>query len=196
LLDEDDQDIPLEQTGLEIGQQFIDRRQILLHPDPYIGAVQGPNYYQTGLFYNAKSYTDQRGRDAEGWSPEELEEGRRQRYEPKKIQIPRLPEVRSSSCSRHGANLALDLDFATLPSETIAQLKDERVDLKFEDENEFKLELGPKLGKRGKSRTNKMAGDESWPDIDFKTFSDEDGHKYDSDDDGDDDDDCLGKFSL
>jgi hypothetical protein len=179
LVDEDDQDIPPEQTGPEIGQQFLDRQQIIIHPDEYIGAVQGPNYRQTGLFYNAHLYKDEKGQDAEGWSQKELQERQKQRFQFKEIKLPRLPEVESSSHFHHERNMAIDLNLATLPCETITHLKNEGVDLGFQDEHEFKLEIGRRLEKPEKSKSEIFVK-EQYTDFEFG-------------DDSNNDDDSLGK---
>lgn len=168
LVDEDDQDIPPEQTGPEIGLQFLNRQQIIIHPDEYIGAVQGPNYQQTGLFYNALQYKDEKGQDAEGWSKKELQERQEQRFQFKAIKLPCLPKVASSSHFQHERNLALDLNLATLPRKTITQLQNDGVDLGFQDEQ---LEIG----QREKN--------EYCTDFEFK-------------DNSGDDNDSLGKVSL
>lgn len=177
LVDEDDQDIPPEQTGPEIGKQFLDRQQIIIHPDEYIGAVQGPNYRQTGLFYNALQYRDEKGRDAEGWSQKELQERQYQRFQFKAIKLPRLPEVESSSHFQHERNLAIDLNLATLPRETLTHLKNDGVDLEFQDEQ---LEIRQRLERPKKSKSEIFVK-EQCTDFEFRDGS------------SNDDEDSLGK---
>lgn len=145
LIDDDDMEIPLEQTAREIGQEFLDRGQITIHEDEWVGAVQGRNYASTGLFYNVEEYKDEFGQDSEGWSTQELRRTQLLRYSVEIVKFPRLPDIQSSNRLLHGKNLSLDLDLAALPPETYVKLREERIDLNFQSENDFLLELGPIL---------------------------------------------------
>jgi hypothetical protein len=145
LIDDDDMEIPREQTAREIGQEFLDRGQIIIHEDEWVGAVQGPNYASTGLFYNVEEYKDEFGQVSEGWSTQELHEKKQLRYEIEITKFPRLPDIQSSNRFLHEKNVILDLNLSTLSPETYAQLRRERVDLNFQSENNFLLELGPRL---------------------------------------------------
>jgi hypothetical protein len=145
LIDDDDVEIPPELTAQERAQQFLDCKQIVLHDDGYVGAVQGPNYINTGLFYDVEKYKDENGKDDIGWSKKELREKQERRYDIDRIRLSRLPEVQSSSRHLHRKNITLDIDVATLPFETLARLKEEQVDLSFSDEYDFVFEPGPRL---------------------------------------------------
>jgi WD40 repeat protein len=145
LIDDDDMEIPPEQTAKEIGQEFLDRGQITIHEDEWIGAVQGPNYASTGLFYNVEEYKDELVQVSEGWSTKELREKQLLRYNVEMIEFPRLPDIQSSNLLLHEKNVNLDLNLAALSPETYVQLREERVDINFQSENDFLLELGPIL---------------------------------------------------
>lgn len=146
LIDDDDLEIPPEPTAQERAQQYLDREQITIHKDKYIGAIQGPNYASTGLFYDVEKYKDMNGEDSAGWSAKELWEKQQQRYRISGIQLSRLPSIQSSSRFLHQKNVALDLDVAILPLKTLAELREEQVDFCFQDENYFLFEPGPRLG--------------------------------------------------
>jgi len=145
LIDDDDMEIPPEQTAREIAQEFLDRQQIIIHEDEWIGAVQGPNYASTGLFYDGNKYKDEYREDSIGWSIEELGEKQQLRHNVERTRFPQLPDIQSSSRFLHEKNLCLDLDPAVLLPETYVQLREARVDLNFQDENDFLFELGPRL---------------------------------------------------
>ncbi len=145
LIDDDDMEIPPEQTAREIAQEFLDRQQLVVEEDEYVGAVQGPNYASIGLFYNVEEYKDEFGRDSEGWSIRELRERQQQRYNIESIKLPRLPDIQSSNQLLHERNLILDLDVSALLPETYVELREAQVDLNFQDENEYLFELGPVL---------------------------------------------------
>lgn len=146
LIDDDDMEIPPEQTAREIAQEFLDRGQITIHEDEWVGAVQGPNYAGTYLFYDANKYKDERGKDSIGWSRKELEHQQHLRYNHERIRVPRLPDIHSSSRLLHEKNLCLDLDLGALLPETYVQLRQARVDLNFQDENDFLLEPSLRFG--------------------------------------------------
>jgi hypothetical protein len=145
LIDDDDMEIPPEQTAKEIAQEFLDRQQITIHEDEWIGAVQGPNYASTGLFYQENKYKDKYRKDSIGWSMEELREKQQLRHNVERIRRPQLPNIKSSNPFLHQKNLCLDLDLAALLPETYVQLREARVDLNFQDENDFFFEPGPRL---------------------------------------------------
>lgn len=145
LIDDDDMEIPPEQTAREIGREFLDRGQITIHGDEWVGAVQGSNYASTGLFYDANKYKDEFREDSIGWSMEELREKQQLRYNVERIRFPRLPDIQSSSRLLHEKNLCLDLNLAALLPEIHVQLREARVDLNFQDENFFLFEPGPRL---------------------------------------------------
>lgn len=136
LIDDNDMEIPPEQTAREIALEFLDRGQITIHEDEWIGAVQGPNYASTGLFYDANKYKDEYREDSIGWSMEELREKQQLRYDVEGIKFPQLPDIQSSSRLLHEKNLCLDLDLAALSPETYVQLRKERVDFNFQVDDE------------------------------------------------------------
>jgi hypothetical protein len=145
LIDDDDMEIPPEQTAKEIAQEFLDRCQVTIHEDEWVGAVQGPNYASTGLFYDANKYKDEYKEDSIGWSMKELKGEQQLRYNVERFKCPRLPDIQSSSRFQHEKNLTLDLNFTALLPETLVQLRKARVDLNFQDENDFLFEPGPRL---------------------------------------------------
>jgi hypothetical protein len=148
LIDEDDQEIDPPQTAQERARQFLDRRQITICEDEYIGAVQGPNYASTGLYYNPDKFRDENGEHSIGWSMSELIQKQQIRFHPGCIKLTRIPEMDSSSRLVHERNLALDLDTAMLPAEIIRELKSAGVDLGFEDVHEFDFELEVRMDEK------------------------------------------------
>lgn len=141
LIDDDDVEMPPEPSAQEQAQQFLDRQQMIVHSDEYIGAVQGPKYSSTGLFYDIEKYKDENGQDDIGWSNLELKEKQAQRYEIDKLRLPRLSKIQSSSRLYHQRNAILDLNVAILPHNTLTELRKQQVDFDFQDDNEFAFEL-------------------------------------------------------
>jgi WD40 repeat protein len=134
-----------DQSGIAIARCFIEKFQLAVSSDEYIGAVQGPDYNETRLYYDRTKYVDGNGNDTEGWSLQELDAKRRERYEVHGINLPTLPEVGSSNNALHMANLARDVEHTLTPG-TMGQLQHEGIDFDFEPDHDFDFELGPVVG--------------------------------------------------
>lgn len=122
-----------ERTASEIARDFIERNQIIIHQDEYVGAIQGPNYASTGLF----ARQDHKNCDPEKRIRRKLREVSARRYQYKRQEFSELPQ--NSSCSnplQHISNVARELDVSLLEG-------DNELDLNFVDEHDFKLDLSP-----------------------------------------------------
>jgi len=135
----------IEESGREISRQFIDSGHIFLHPSPLVGAIQGPNYLDTGLF-RAEAHEDQ-----DGFKPLLKEWQDRQHhsvtYRTELVKVERLPRLKSSDLAGHLANMSLDFNVSKLSLDTRQMLKKDRVDLDF-DEYVYEYEELPKISSR------------------------------------------------
>ncbi|RFU32701.1 hypothetical protein B7463_g3680, partial [Scytalidium lignicola] len=130
-----------ELSGRQLARTFIEEGQLTLHPDRAIGPIQGPNYHETHL-YRKECHQD--GDENKPLLPvfqtkQREEIGKNQ----SKLNIPYLPRVTSSDQKSHEDNVALDLDMSGLSLRCREELKLEGVDLDFEEEYTFEMELMP-----------------------------------------------------
>ena len=129
-------------TAQELALQYLEEGHLTMHPDPSIGAVQGPNYAETLLF----CYEAHEG--AEGSLPLLPEWQAKQRSEiqsrEEHLRLPRLPKVKTSNRSQHAQNLSLDFEFARLSLAAQQELIRDGVDLDFEPDTKFGFELLPR----------------------------------------------------
>ncbi|KAI9647419.1 hypothetical protein NHQ30_003804 [Ciborinia camelliae] len=130
------------ETGLQISGHLISQGYITINPDQAIGAVQGPNYHELGL-YRFDAHIDQDGSKA--LLPYYQA---RQRHD---LQInmapdplPTLPVLtQSSDLVAHMRNLSLNFEFSELEPETRRQLLMDGAQLEADDN--FEYEMGPKI---------------------------------------------------
>lgn len=131
-----------EQTAQSMAHNYIEEGQLSIHPDRRIGVVQGPNYAETHFHrYEAHENYDAVNPLRPEW------EARQQYHLQGKVlplQLPRLPDVESSNLELHMKNMALDLDVSRLPESVKESLKQDGVDLKFEESHTFDLEPTPR----------------------------------------------------
>lgn len=130
--------------------QYLLSQQLTLHPNPVIGAVQGPNYTCTGLFrLDAHMYFDPQG-------PLLPEYERNQQQTTAASLGPRVRSIRrlrdaseqqDSERVRHEENLARDLDASTLDEELLESLESLKVRLDMDGEEgwEFTYEDMPRV---------------------------------------------------
>lgn len=125
----------VEQTAREITQEYLAQGQIVLHPDPYVGAIQGPAYFTTNLFCSdAHKHSDPAKKALRSIRAEQ-----KSRYHYDQLILPRLPQlIPSSSPHLHEWNTQLDLDFNSLPLVTQEEML--RDGLYFDFDDEFDLE--------------------------------------------------------
>ena len=109
------------QTGPETSRQLISSGMIRVHPDPWIGAIQGRNYTETNLFrYEAHLNQDSSASLLPEWATKQ----RQQLYtpQPSRLEIAILPQQvlfkQKRDIVNHQRNIALDLDIAGLSLET------------------------------------------------------------------------------
>lgn len=129
-----------EPTAREMAQRFVDAGQVVIHPDPYVGAVQGENYVGTGLFCRQLHH----GGDPHGEPLEDVVRQQEKRYQGKQLIIRTTRDAAPCPEAEHQKNYMLDLHLGQLSLETALVLKASRVDFAFEDENDFDYE--PDLG--------------------------------------------------
>jgi hypothetical protein len=124
-------------TAKDFSNVFVDNRQIILHPDPYIGAIQGPNYESTNLYCPELHQFE----NVSGPLIPEIQALQNSRYCQQQIKLSRLPKAEPCSEELHLENLDKDLDLGTIRPETIYPLLLERVDFKFRPDNNFDEEM-------------------------------------------------------
>lgn len=95
-----------EKTGQELAGEFLREGQLSLHPDPGIGAVQGPNYAETNYF-RLEAHEE-----SDASKPLLPEFQAVQRYETSQdnlcTELPRLLVMQCSDLKLHSRNVALD----------------------------------------------------------------------------------------
>ncbi|KFY76575.1 hypothetical protein V499_03825 [Pseudogymnoascus sp. VKM F-103] len=129
-----------EPTAREMAQRFVDAGQVVIHPDPYVGAVQGGNYVGTGLFCRQLH----RGGDPHAEPLGEVVMQQQKRYQGKQLVLSTTRDVEPCPEAEHQKNYMLDLHLGQLSLQTALELEESRVDFAFEDENDFDYE--PDLG--------------------------------------------------
>lgn len=117
---------PPTESTMEPSEQYLASNQLTIHPNPVIGAVQGPAYSSTGLFrLDAHAHPDPT-------APLLPEFERNQRSTihaslgPRSRSLRRLKDITSSHNALdrkgHAENVSLDLDVSTLESDVIEDL--------------------------------------------------------------------------
>jgi len=135
VVDEDCMELDAELTAAELAQKYVDAGQIVLHPDRYVGAIQGPNYSNTGLICRSLR------KDDNSSCLDEMLHEQRQRYKVKTLAIPTLGGVEAASGGKHKQNWSKDLHCSDLTAQTARELEEDRMlDFGFEDENHFDYE--------------------------------------------------------
>lgn len=129
-----------EPTAREMAQRYIDAGQVVIHPDPYIGAVQGNNYLDTGLFCR------QLHQDGDPLSEplEEVVRSQQKRYKGKSLVISTTRDIEPCPEPQHQKNYMMDLQPEQLDPQTAAELQESGVDFRFNDEHLY--EYDPDLG--------------------------------------------------
>jgi hypothetical protein len=131
-----------EETGQSIARTYIEEGQLALHPDRGIGVIQGPNYAET-LLYRFEAHEED-----DGTRPLRPEWNTRQQFhlhsQVSHLQLPRLPDVRSSNSEHHLTNKALDLDISRLSLSVREALERDGVDIDFEEDHVFEFGLTPR----------------------------------------------------
>jgi hypothetical protein len=133
-----------EESGPELGHNFLEEGQITQHSSKAIGAVQGPNYLELGLF-RLEAHEDE---DCEKpllpeWQAKQLEAIHQERG--KELKLPTFPKKLSPNVAQHKHNINLDFNFETLTLETREELEKDQVDLKgWSDSHKFFFEPSPK----------------------------------------------------
>ncbi|KFY59289.1 hypothetical protein V496_05716 [Pseudogymnoascus sp. VKM F-4515 (FW-2607)] len=129
-----------EPTAREMAQRYIDAGQVIIHPDPYVGAVQGNNYLDTGLFCR------QLHQDGDPLSEplEEVVRSQQMRYKGKSLAISTTRDIEPCPEPQHQKNYMMDLQPEQLDPQTAAELQESGVDFRFNDEHLYEYE--PDLG--------------------------------------------------
>ncbi|RDL38248.1 uncharacterized protein BP5553_02588 [Venustampulla echinocandica] len=98
-----------EESGPELAHKFLAEGQLILYPDPLVGAVQGPNYYETSLF-RAEAHEEEdikRPLKPSFRASQKFKKSSRA----KPLDIPKLKLVKCSGIELHFNNLKLDGEF-------------------------------------------------------------------------------------
>ncbi|KFY10263.1 hypothetical protein V492_05092, partial [Pseudogymnoascus sp. VKM F-4246] len=130
-----------EPTAREMAQRYIDAGQLVVHSDPYIGAVQGQKYAETGLFCRQLH----QGGDPQLEPLDDVMALQQKRYQGKQLVIRTTRDIEPCPESQHQANFLMDLHPEQLDPQNAADLK-EGADFAFEDDNYFEYE--PECGVR------------------------------------------------
>lgn len=129
-------------TGVEISNHFVSRDYITIHPDPAVGAVQGPNYHESGL-YRFEAHIDQDSN--KGLLP--YYQARQQHdvhINMAPDPLPVLPTLtQSSDLEAHMRNVSLTFNLNDLELETMKQLLADGAQL--EHDVDFEYEMGPRI---------------------------------------------------
>ncbi|KAH8677443.1 hypothetical protein BX600DRAFT_127796 [Xylariales sp. PMI_506] len=128
---------------LHLGQSrargYVERQELVLHPNPLIGAVKGPFYYNTGLF-RADAH-----RDDDVLQPllsaVERHQQENNRYHFRR-QVKELKQVQATPAhdDLHKKNCAVDLNIAIIDQQTQLELAAEGVLLDAESDYDFAYE--------------------------------------------------------
>ncbi|APA05946.1 hypothetical protein SS1G_01649 [Sclerotinia sclerotiorum 1980 UF-70] len=137
----DDHSIQDFDTGVEISNHFVLQHYITINPDPAIGAVQGPNYHEFGL-YRFEAHIDQDGTKAlipyfQARQQDEIHIN----MTPDPLPILPTP-TQSSDLVAHMRNLSLTFEFNELEPETRRQLLMDGAQLEADDD--FEYEMSPR----------------------------------------------------
>lgn len=105
--------VPLVFGGIDKAREFVAKAQIMVHADPYIGALQGPRYSDTNL------YRHEMGRRDLETQPDEVREGQAARRQREKVVLPRLPNTNDIIVPEIQASgiYKMLLDFGLTPEE-------------------------------------------------------------------------------
>ena len=96
----------VERSGQELALDFLGDGRLRLHPDPAIGAVQGPNYAETNL-YRLEAHED--CDVSKPLLPEfEAKQQHEKSRKTEKIEFIELPPVQCSDLALHARNVAFD----------------------------------------------------------------------------------------
>ncbi|KAK0613785.1 WD40-repeat-containing domain protein, partial [Immersiella caudata] len=120
---------PIEVDTGRPGSSFLRNSQIRLHPNPTIGAVQGPRYIETGLFLKEAHFNEDPTQPLYAvWEAKQRESNNVVR-----TKLPAEPQrplaVYDPLGPIHARNLALDLDISSLSLETRLELENEDAEL-------------------------------------------------------------------
>ncbi|PTB63822.1 WD40 repeat-like protein [Trichoderma citrinoviride] len=113
-----------------VRRMYLDTQQIVIHPNPTIGAVQGPNYASTGLFRHEAHLAE----DPANPLLIPFERARDQRLAASRgqdaIRLRRLrdPGRQPSDARLHAANKAREFDEEELPPQDLADFAQSRVE--------------------------------------------------------------------
>jgi WD40 repeat protein len=125
-----------EPTAREMAQKYIDAGQIVIHPDPYVGAVQGENYMETGLFCRSLHQGD----DPRSEPLPDVVRQQQMRSQRKRLVLRTTRDIAPCPEPHHRNNYLLDLQPMELDHQTAADLETAGVDFAFADEHDYVYE--------------------------------------------------------
>jgi hypothetical protein len=148
--EEDDLELPV--TACDLSNMFLNEGHLEIHPDPGIGVTQGPNYSETKLYCRVLH------EDEDITKPLLPEWQVQQRYELRNtynLELSTLPEVISSSHELHAKNTELEFDLSKLSLKEQKELIRDEIDLDFESDDRFDLEIMPSFKSFRKIKTRR-----------------------------------------
>lgn len=110
-----------------VKRMYLDTQQLVIHPNPTIGAIQGPNYASTGLFRREAHL----GEDPANHLLIPFERARDQRLAASRGHVVRLRRLRhpgAPDAQLHASNKARDFEEEELPQQDLADLVQSRVE--------------------------------------------------------------------
>ncbi|KAL0940626.1 WD repeat domain-containing protein [Colletotrichum truncatum] len=139
------------ETGVVRASRYLHSGQLIRHPDPTIGVVQGPTYAELGLYRHEFHFNRDPSQPLLAKNEEEQQQNKK--MFPRSLRVPRLQpagDLGSATLkARHAYNLTQDFDFTMLDSAAMRDLIlsqvsfpdiTERADWDFEYEEGYKEE--------------------------------------------------------
>ncbi|OTA91402.1 hypothetical protein M434DRAFT_397241 [Hypoxylon sp. CO27-5] len=122
---------PPPQTGQELAKALLESSQLIIHPDPTIGAVQGPAYTSTNL-YQAEAHLNE---DVGAPLLSNFEKLQRANQTFSRMSLIKtqgdVGEISQAARDLHKNNKELSLNFGALDANTRTLLREERAEVKF-----------------------------------------------------------------
>jgi hypothetical protein len=135
-----------EKSGKEVAAELVRGGSIRIHPDPAIGAVQGPNYAATNLFrYEAHEDFDGTRPLLPNWKTKQKKFEIDSKSQTVFAVLPKVASNNPSSFLAHVRNVHLDLEIANLSLETRRELDEDGVEWNWEQPFDYEIFPGKKF---------------------------------------------------
>lgn len=119
------------ETGISLARSYIENQQLKRHPNPTVGAVQGPRYAETGLFRRELHFLQDPTQPLLAIyesMQQDASKGFGGRMRHQALALRSVKEVASLE-ALHRGNLSKDLDLEQVTEETKSGLQREGIDL-------------------------------------------------------------------